>query len=519
MTFFSPEFVLAFLAFLIVYWTLKNHIFAQKILILLASYGFMCSVNPRFALVLAAYSTFVYFAGACIARANRVVAKAIPPAKQSSHKKKLSRKAAAKQMGATKQAGIAKQVQKAGLAKQIPLPTAKARAVMLAAVAGGLFFLAFFKYYGYVREFFNAALAALHLGAVDSVAFPLGISYYVFMSITYFVSVYRRECGEQGFLSLACFLAFFPSVVMGPIGRASTAKGVEPVLPQFDRFKHFGNADEIYVLIIFALVKMLLISGYLGAYYSDVISGVYGDEPESSAAQILAALLLYGVVLYTNFSGFIDMARALGLAMGFKLPQNFNMPYAAKNLGEFWDRWHISLSTFIRDYIYIPLGGSRNGFARTCVNLLIAFALSGIWHGAGLNFLIWGLLHGVALVFLKCLAKVGVKPLNPHLALFCTYIFVSFAWIFFANSLPDAAAILGAFTRARAFGDIGELAALAGILAGIFIYPKISALKDTLIALFAELPFLPKALALGVIFTLIFALMPSGIPNFIYAGF
>ena len=117
------------------------------------------------------------------------------------------------------------------------------------------FFSRFFKYYGYVREFFNAALAALHLGAVDSVAFPLGISYYVFMSITYFVSVYRRECGEQGFLSLACFLAFFPSVVMGPIGRASAAKGVEPVLPQFDRFKHFGNADEIYVLIIFALVK------------------------------------------------------------------------------------------------------------------------------------------------------------------------------------------------------------------------------------------------------------------------
>jgi len=151
--------------------------------------------------------------------------------------------------------------------------------------------------------------------------------------------------------------------------------------------------------------------------------------------------------------------------------------------------------------------------------LLIAFALSGIWHGAGLNFLIWGLLHGVALVFLKCLAKVGVKPLNPYLALFCTYIFVSFAWIFFANSLPDAAAILSAFTRARAFGDISELAVLAVILAGIFVYPKISALKDTLIALFAELPFLPKALALGVIFTLIFALMPSGIPNFIYAGF
>ena len=135
MTFFSPEFILAFLAFLIVYWTLKNYIFAQKILILLASYSFMCSVNPRFALVLAAYSAFVYFAGVCIARANRVVAKAIPPAKQSSHKKKLSRKAAAKQMSATKQAGIAKQVQKAGLAKQIPLPTAKARAVMLAAVA------------------------------------------------------------------------------------------------------------------------------------------------------------------------------------------------------------------------------------------------------------------------------------------------------------------------------------------------------------------------------------------------
>ena len=506
MTFFSPEFVLSFLAFLIAYWAFRSSVLIQKILILLASYGFMCSINPHFALLLAAYSMFIYFAGVCIGYANRVSARISLPAKQSSHKK-LSRKAAAKQARKAKQA------------QQIAAPTAKALVVMLAAVAASLFFLAFFKYYEFIREAFNAFLGALGIAAVDSVAFPLGISYYVFMSITYFVSVYRRECGEQGFLSLACFLAFFPSVVMGPIGRASAAKGVEPVLPQFDRFKHFGNADEIYVLIIFALVKMLLISGYLGAYYSDVISGVYGDEPESSAAQILAALLLYGVVLYTNFSGFIDMARALGLAMGFKLPQNFNMPYAAKNLGEFWDCWHISLSTFIRDYIYIPLGGSRRGFARTCVNLLIAFALSGIWHGAGLNFLIWGLLHGAALVFLKCLAKVGVKPLNPHLALFCTYIFVSFAWIFFANSLPDAAAILSAFTRARVFGDISELAVLAVILAGIFVYPKISALKDTLIALFAELPFLPKALVLGMIFTLIFALMPSGIPNFIYAGF
>ena len=202
-------------------------------------------------------------------------------------------------------------------------------------------------------------------------------------------------------MSLACFLAFFPSVVMGPIGRASAAKRIEPVLPQFDAPKRFGNADEIYVLVIFSLVKLLIVSSYLGSYVSNLFSGVYGDAPESSAVQILIAVLLYGAVLYTNFSGFIDMARALALAMGFNLPQNFNMPYVARSLGEFWERWHISLSTFIRDYIYIPLGGSRRGFARTCLNLIIAFALSGIWHGVGLNFLIWGLLHGVGIVFLK----------------------------------------------------------------------------------------------------------------------
>lgn len=508
MTFFSPEFVLSFLAFLIAYWAFRGSVLIQKILILLASYGFMCSINPHFALLLAIYSVFVYLAGACISYANRVAVKTGLPAKHSSRKKKFSRKAAAKQ------------AQKAKREQQVSPPTAKALVVMLAAVAASLFFLVFFKYYEFIREAFNAFLGALGIAAVDSVAFPLGISYYVFMSITYLVSVYRRECGEQGFLSLACFLAFFPSVVMGPIGRASAAKRIEPVLPQFDAPKRFGNADEIYVLIIFSLIKLLIVSSYLGSYVSGLFSGVYGDVPESSAVQILIAVLLYGVVLYTNFSGFIDMARALGLAMGFNLPQNFNMPYVARSLGEFWDRWHISLSTFIRDYIYIPLGGSRRGFARTCLNLIIAFALSGIWHGVGLNFLIWGLLHGVGIVFLKWRAGLGARALNPHLALFCTYAYVSFAWIFFANSsFSDAMAIFSGFVRAQAFHGIGEPAVLAAVIAGIFVYPKTAGLQGWLVKFFSGVSFLPKAVLLGAIFTLIFALMPSGIPNFIYAGF
>ena len=292
------------------------------------------------------------------------------------------------------------------------------------------------------------------------------------------------------------------------------------MLPQFDAPKRFGNADEIYVLVIFSLIKLLIVSSYLGSYVSGLFSGVYSDVPESSAVQILIAVLLYGAVLYTNFSGFIDMARALGLAMGFNLPQNFNMPYVARSLGEFWDRWHISLSTFIRDYIYIPLGGSRRGFARTCLNLIIAFALSGIWHGVGLNFLIWGLLHGAGIVFLKWRAGLGARPLNPHLALFCTYAYVSFAWIFFANSsFSDAMAIFSGFARAQAFRGIGEPAVLAAVIVGIFVYPKTAGLQGRLVKFFSDVSFLPKAVLLGAIFTLIFALMPSGIPNFIYAGF
>ena len=507
MTFFSPEFVLLFLLFFVIYWAAKNFVSIQKLLILFASYAFICANSLYFALVLFGFTCAVFVCGKYLQEHGKLV-------RLLEQSPKISEDLANNTKNNTQNNS-----QSAELIsyKNKFAPTSN---LALGVIIGFcVLFLCFFKYYDFFYGVFAGFFEFFGLSLFESVAFPLGVSYYTFMSITYLLAMYRGQCERcDDFISLACFLAFFPSIVMGPISRASDEKGLRALLPQFNEPKNFSCGDEIFTLVIFACVKLLVISSLLSPYVNNIFSSVYSSS--SSASQILLAILLYGVVLYANFSGFIDMSRALALALGFELAQNFAMPYAARNIREFWQRWHITLTTFITRYIYIPLGGSAGGFTRTQINVLIAFGLSGIWHGAEWNFLIWGLLHGVGLVIFNTYKALALPQLNYYVSLILTYIFVSFAWIFFANDFDNSLVILKGLFAALGAGNFGSQTALVVLLlAGVGLYHKCSGFFGFCVHMLSCMPILLKALVLGLVFSMIIAIMPSGIPSFIYASF
>ncbi|MCH5337079.1 MAG: MBOAT family protein, partial [Campylobacter sp.] len=257
---------------------------------------------------------------------------------------------------------------------------------------------------------------------------------------------------------------------------------------------------------------------YLGIYAKNIL-----NNPSSyNFVELLSAIYAYAVQIYCDFSGYVDLVSAFALMLGFTLPLNFNMPYLAKNLKDFWARWHISLSTFIRDYIYIPLGGSRKGKIKTILNLLIAFALSGIWHGSTINFLIWGLLHGLGVVFIHLISATSFSLKKiPALGRFITFQFVCFAWIFFYYSSLEEAYIYiktcyDNFFLVPEYKDIYVLVAFAVLF---MIYPLFVNFKEYCVKILDLTPFLLKPFIIAFILLLVFAFMPNGIPDFIYSSF
>lgn len=511
MTFFSPEFLVCFITFFVIYWACARSVLAQKWLIFLGSYAFICANSLHFGAILFIYTCFVFLCGKWLIYRAEILQNLNfdleTLLKEQEHKKRK------------KSFNIEQSEEILALKNSINITKSSNNFLLLSIIFLCVLFLCFFKYYDYISIYFINLAQFFGLKMIESIAFPLGISYYTFMSIIYLVALSKAGCKKYAsFLNLACFLAFFPSIVMGPISRAGyNEKGLKPLLPQFNKRKKFKNADEIFTLIIFACVKLLLISGLLAPFVNDAFVGVWSDE--YSSAQIITAILLYGVVLYGNFSGFIDLARALALALGFELAQNFKMPYAKRNIREFWQSWHITLTTFIMRYIYIPLGGSKYGFFRTQINVMIAFILSGLWHGVGLNFLLWGAIHGLGLVIFNFYKTFINVSFNYYFSLLLTYIYVSISWVFFANDFDGAIAVFSAFARLEAYHNYSEIVIILLILLGVAFYHKCAGLFEWIVEVLTHTAFVPKVLILGLIFTLIIALMPSGIPNFIYASF
>ena len=302
------------------------------------------------------------------------------------------------------------------------------------AIVSNLTLLAYFKYMDFFIENINlisgSEIPLLHL------ALPLAISFFTFQQIAYLVDSYRKETKEYDFLNYSLFVTFFPQLIAGPIVHHSE------MMPQFaktkNKVKNYRNiAMGLFIFSIGLFKKVVIADNF--AIWATV--GFDGDI-QLTFFEAWVTSLSYTFQLYFDFSGYADMAIGLALLFNIKLPINFNSPYKATDIQDFWRRWHITLSRFLKDYIYIPLGGNRKGEFRVYTNLIATFLLGGIWHGAGWTFIFWGLLHGIALVINRVWSKLGFK-LWTWLAWLITFNFINIAWVFFrAKEWDDAIRIL-----------------------------------------------------------------------------
>lgn len=337
--------------------------------------------------------------------------------------------------------------------------------------------LGYFKYFNFAVQTINR-LAGTGILETRDIALPLGISFYTFQVLSYVIDVYRKEINVQkNFFKLLLYVSFFPQLIAGPIVRY---KDIE------EQIDHRTVTEEKLAYgvkrFIYGLAKKVILSNTL-AYYADTIMD--GPFSQMSAGVLWVGALLYTFQIYYDFSGYSDMAIGLGSMFGFDFNENFRYPYISKSIQEFWRRWHISLSTWFREYVYIPLGGNRKGKMRTYLNLLIVFFLTGLWHGASFSFILWGLYHGFFLLiermFLgKRLENNRIKIIN-HLYL---WIVVPIGWVFFRlNSITNALSyIKGMFSYSAGTMGLADVVGLkmllvlviAFLLCGIVqkIFPK-----------------------------------------------
>jgi D-alanyl-lipoteichoic acid acyltransferase DltB (MBOAT superfamily) len=394
------------------------------------------------------------------------------------------------------------------------------RVWLLISLVNNLALLLFFKYARFVAENVNYLLASLHAGVrlPDpgtlmphglSYVLPVGISFFTFQSMSYTIDFYSGKVArERDFLRFATFVCFFPQLMAGPIERA------RHMLPQFHRPPAFRvqNLTDGLSLFLVGLFKKVALANYLAAYVDPIYDrpGVYG------APALLLATFAFAWQIFFDFSGYTDMARGVARMMGFNLILNFNNPYLASGLGEFWSRWHISLSTWFRDYVYIPLGGSRNGTLATYRNLFIVFLVSGIWHGAAWTFAVWGVLHAAGVMLTRELERSSFyrEKVPTPLKQAWVFLYVCFAWIFFrAGSLSDAGLIVNRIFTA-VWTNPYFPALMLGLVAAVWLYEFIyeSTLRPVL-------RFAPVRVGLAVLMLLYLSLCPAGEKAFIYFQF
>jgi alginate O-acetyltransferase complex protein AlgI len=306
------------------------------------------------------------------------------------------------------------------------------RSLLIVSLAVNLGILGFFKYFNFFIESAAPLLKAfgLHPGTLN-IVLPVGISFYTFQTLSYSIDVYRRRMpAHESLLDFALFVGFFPQLVAGPIVRASH------FLPQLASFIPL-TAANIYAgfqRFTYGLFKKVFLADRLALFADHVFvnAGAY------DCVTTWMAVVAYTLQIYFDFSGYSDMAIGVARIMGYDLGENFNFPYLARNMQEFWRRWHISLSTWIRDYLYIPLGGSRMGAGRTYVNLLGSMALCGLWHGAAWTFVIWGCWHGLGLAVNRICNRWGKRPpsrgVTGILSWSATMLFVTVGWVIFRSA-------------------------------------------------------------------------------------
>jgi alginate O-acetyltransferase complex protein AlgI len=343
---------------------------------------------------------------------------------------------------------------------------------LIASIIANVGVLAVFKYYNFIND--NISGIAHYFGGVNHIPYlkiilPIGLSFHTFQAMSYTIEVYRgHQKAERHFGYYSLYVMFYPQLVAGPIERPQN------LINQL-RTKHdfsYENAVQGINLIVFGLFKKMVIADRLSVY----VDQVYGDISNASTISMVIACIFFSIQIYADFSGYSDIARGTARFMGIELMLNFNRPYHAQSIGEFWSRWHISLSTWFRDYVYIPLGGNRVAKWKWYRNLIIVFMLSGLWHGANWTFVIWGALHAAYIIF-----ELGTKNIRTKIgdafnlsgkSLIVTYfnrtvvfIAVTFAWIFFrAKNFDEAMQVINKLGAMDFSVNITQLSAEKGPL-------------------------------------------------------
>ncbi|WP_020470672.1 MBOAT family O-acyltransferase [Zavarzinella formosa] len=392
------------------------------------------------------------------------------------------------------------------------------RLILVGSISINLGLLAFFKYANFFLDNLHGLGNWLGFGGdarTLNIILPLGISFYTFETISYIVDVYRRRVkAERNLLNYALFILFFPHLIAGPIVRPAD------FLPQTRQPKrrNWNRAALGMRLILIGIAKKAVVADHLAV----VVDPIFASPWDYDSAACWLGMVGYACQIYCDFSGYSDMAIGLAHLFGFKLRRNFNLPYLAASIAEFWHRWHISLSSWLRDYLYIPLGGSRHGAWNTNRNLLLTMVLGGLWHGASWNFVLWGALHGALLVLHRQISGRALTRQIPAVAsIAITFLCVCVGWVFFrATSLSAAGAILQRVFWPTAANHLNaETSTLMLVL--IVAVALEHLLRDRRWAdrVFARLPAPVAGLAYGAAAVMVFLLMPEDGKGFIYFQF
>jgi D-alanyl-lipoteichoic acid acyltransferase DltB (MBOAT superfamily) len=423
MLFNSGVFLKFFAAFLLLYWLVRNSLTARNAVLVAASYLFYGWWNVKFLGLLLFSSVFDYSVGLALERLTR------PRARQ---------------------------------------------AVLGASIACNLSILGFFKYYDFFVESLAALLAKLHWpihAQTLGILLPVGISFYTFQSMSYAIDVYRRQIpATRNLLHFLAFVSFFPQLVAGPIQRASY------LLPQFEKTVVITASmlEEGIWLALWGMFKKVVLADNLAplvemVYHSSTFTG----------PMVMLGTITFGLQIYCDFSGYSDIARGTARILGFDIVFNFNLPYAATSLREFWRRWHISLSTWLRDYLYVSLGGNRRGVARMYLAIFLTMLLGGLWHGAAWNFVLWGLWHATGLILER--SPITPKPfalLSPPwrqaASWLLTLLFVLYSWLLFrATSLEQI------ISMTRALGHFAAPTWLPSYILNLLVFAAPLVLMET----------------------------------------
>jgi D-alanyl-lipoteichoic acid acyltransferase DltB (MBOAT superfamily) len=393
------------------------------------------------------------------------------------------------------------------------------RAALIVGIVANLAILITFKYYGFFAGEAQRWLALLQ-APVDlpliQVILPVGVSFFTFQGMSYLIDVHRGKCARASLLDVTVLMSFFAHLVAGPIVRGADLIPQFAATPKLDR----AMAAEGLLLIVWGLFKKTVIASQLATH---LVDPVFFDPASHGGVDLAAAAYGYAVQIYCDFSAYSDMAIGLAALLGYRFPRNFDQPYRATSLQDFWRRWHISLSSWLRDYLYIPLGGGRGGLAAICRNLMITMLIGGLWHGASWTFVIWGALHG----FVLCIERVWreVKPRSwpafpAVIGLVITFHVVCLGWIFFrAPTFELAIAFIQGLGRATSGPVTVSPLDVALILLGLGLQALPPRLLGTWAVSLARLPAPVMGGMVAAAVLAVDALRPAGVPPFIYFQF